>query len=139
MKLLSSEAQTYWLKSFVLPFNRRMGRVGYFLAIGLISMPGKIMNSFDTPDYITIPAGCFVLYTWLCITLARMHDIGLRGLWLIPMAVITLAAIYCSLLRPLPHFSYLLLLPILAGIFILLFYPPQRRDNRFGPYDPKRL
>jgi|GEM_PF-1909391 len=139
MTQFSNEAAIEWLKTFVLPFNRRVSRLGFFLAFGLISLPGKIMNSFDTPDYITVPAACLVLYMWLCIILARVHDIGLRGFWIIPVAIITFAGFYSSSLSPPPPFAHWLLLPVIIFFLVLFFYPPQRRDNRYGPYDPKRF
>ena len=101
-------------------FSGRAGRSEFwyfvlFLALNatILGVLGVIIGGGDLGAF-TMVGSLFALVTflpWLAVAVRRLHDIDLRGWWLL-LAVTGIGA-----------------LPLI----VMLSWPPTRHDNRFGP------
>jgi uncharacterized membrane protein YhaH (DUF805 family) len=119
---------------FLIGGNVALAALGYSVSTRLAwSGPFTIPRSFDTLPWWLL--GLHILYTLLLIlfAVARLHDIGRPGWWLLVFPALTIVASIPILPGPL---GIALAVAALAAWLALILYPGTIGPNRFGA-DPR--
>ncbi|MCB1563646.1 MAG: DUF805 domain-containing protein [Alphaproteobacteria bacterium] len=127
------------LKELFVLTRGRIHRADYFLMCIMIKGVDEIMALIpEEPVWwliIAIPLWILSFYIGLCAMTKRLRDIGLSGWMLIPAYLFIGAGFIGTEIVEDMTLKVSLLGVMLIPFIILLFWPPQRKDNKYGPYD----
>ena len=132
----------------------RMHRFDYFIICLLLSGLSDLLDVlFSDPGTIEMvvlmPINGFQMYMFSVVTARRLRDINISGWFSIPVLLLHVAFIFIMKLQKLNKeeqifdpalisnmFSVTVAPVIIVGLS-LLFIPPQKKDNKYGPYVTK--
>ena len=132
----------------------RIHRVEYFVIGSILKCLDDLQNFlFPDPSTITLlllaPIGLLQIYVFCLITARRLRDINISGwfslavllLYLIFITIVSIHGINKErhLFDPIliRDMTILFASPLIVIGLCLLFIPPQRKDNKYGPYTTK--
>jgi uncharacterized membrane protein YhaH (DUF805 family) len=117
----------------------RIHRVDYFLISMLLKGLGDLVELIPTGAWwgyvIAIPLELLSIYIGICVTTKRLRDIGLSGWFLIPVFLLISIGFVGMGRAESTTYIFSSLFVVLLPSLILVFWPPQRKDNKYGPYD----